>query len=153
MSAILSDLSDLIEAAEEAAIWMQEATVPNEVNGALRKLQKISRRAKKHLESQKRSGYLVLVELGDGRSRITATVESGEKYLSRSGIASLGVDAEVIYSAEIGDLEEGRRKLKERLDQEEWAGHGMTWCQLPREALIAIIKEVAESVGARPEGV
>jgi hypothetical protein len=145
-------MSDLIDAAEEAAVWMEEATVPNEVNSTLRKLQSAIKKGKKHLESQKRSGHLVLIELGDGRRRITATVESGDKYLSRSGIASLGVDAEVIYSAAVGDLEEARRALKETLEKEEWAGHGMTWCELSRDDLVAAIKAVAESVGVRPEG-
>jgi hypothetical protein len=145
-------MSDLIDAAEEAATWMKDATAPNEVNGVLRKLQSAIKKAKKDLESQKRSGYLVLVELGDGRRRITATVESGNKYLSRSGIASLGIDAEVVYSAEVGDLEEARRGLKEALEKQEWAGHGMTWSELSRQDLIAAIQVVAESVGERPEG-
>lgn len=135
-------IKDLIGAAKEAVKWMKEATVPNEVNGPMRRLQKEIKRVEQLQEAEKPSGYLLLLERGDGKKRITATIESDGKYLSRVGWAALGVDAEVTYSAEVSDLDQARESLKTVLPKEQWFGQGMTWSESSRRDLIAAIKKV-----------
>jgi hypothetical protein len=142
-------VKELVRAAKRAAVWMKDATTPNEINKPLALLVAAIQKAEQEQEAGNRSGYLVLVELGDGRKRITATVETGDKYLSRSGMASMGVDAEVTYSAEVGDLDQARETLRTVLQQEQWSGQGMTWAELSRQDLIAVIKNVSAIVNSR----
>lgn len=139
-------IKELIGAAKDAARWMKGATVPNELNNPLRRLETAIKRAEQSQENGKSSGYLLLLELSDGRKRITATVESGDKYLSRSGWAALGVDAEVTYCAEVPDLEQAREALRAVLQDEQWAGQGMTWSDLSSRDLITAIKKVEKIV-------
>jgi hypothetical protein len=144
-------VKDLIDAAEAAVVWWYGDDISDDPGCVIVQLHNAVQKLKARGETDIRTGYLVLVELSDGRKRITATVESGDKYLSRSGIASLGVDAEVVYSAEVEDLDQAREGLRIILKQEQWAGHGMTWCESPREELIAAIQTVAEGVNNHKE--
>ena len=144
-------IKELISAAKGAAEWMREATPPNELNRPLRTLEAAIKRADELREEQKSSGYLLLLELADGRKRITATVESGDKYLSRAGWAALGVEAEVTYSAEVPDLDHARETLRTVLQEEQWRGQGMTWAELSRKDLLAAIKKVEAIVKGVPQ--
>jgi hypothetical protein len=142
-------IKDLVGAAKSAAEWMRKATPPGELNKPLRTLETAIKKAEQSQETEKSSGYLLLVELSDGRKRITATVESADKYPSRTGWASLGVEAEVTYSAEVSDLEQARETLRAVLQEEQWSGQGMTWTELSRKDLIAAIKKVIAIIGKR----
>jgi hypothetical protein len=142
-------IKDLISAAKGGAEWMRKATPPGELNKPLRTLEAAIKKAEQSQETEKSSGCLLLLELSDGRKRITATVESADKYLSRAGWAALGVEAEVTYSAEVPDLEQARETLRAVLQEEQWRGQGMTWTELSRKDLIAAIKKVVSIVNKR----
>ncbi len=136
-------IRELISAAKGAAEWMQKATPPGELNRPLRILESAIKKAEQVREEEKTSGYLLLLELGDGRKRITVTVETADRYLSRAGWAALGVDADVTYSAEVPDLDHARETLRTVLQEEQWRGQGMTWTsELSRRDLIEAIKKV-----------
>jgi hypothetical protein len=139
-------IKELIGAAKSAARWMREATPPGELNKPLRTLEAAIKRAEQSRETQRSSGSLLLLELPDGRKRITATVESADKYLSRAGWNALGVEAEVAYSAEVPDLEQARETLRAVLQEEQWRGQGMTWTDLSEKDLITAIKKVVAVV-------
>lgn len=143
-------IKDLISAAKDASKWMQGATPPGELNKPLRALTAAIRKAEQ-LKGQEEipSGYLLLLQRGDGLRRITATVETGEKYLSRVGWAALGVDAEVIYAAEIPNLERARETLKAVLREKRYRGQGMEWTETPKQDLIAVIKKVKAVVNGQ----
>jgi hypothetical protein len=133
-------IKDLIATAKEASRWIKDATPPGELNKLPRKLDAAIKRAEQ-LGGEKSSGHLLLLQRGDGLRRITATVETGDKYLSRVGWTALGVEAEVIYAAEVSDLEWARETLKTMMPDGH-RGQGMEWAETPKADLIATIKKV-----------
>lgn len=139
-------VKELIKAAEEAVEWMKEATCPNELNSVLRTLQSAIEKAKNEEKNKIRTGYLLLIEHRDGRKRITATVECPENYISRVGWASAGVEASVMYSEEVKDLNWARDDLRVLLPDERWRAGGMDWSDTSKEDLIAAMKAIAESI-------
>lgn len=139
-------VKELVCAAENAVVWMEAATCPNELNPDLQRLQAAIKKIKDEDRTGIRTGYLLLVELADGRRRITATVEAADKYLSRAGWKSTGIEAEVIHWEEVNDLKWARDDLKTLLPEEPWGGQGMEWSDSSREDLIAAMRTVAESV-------
>lgn len=143
-------IRDLISAAKNASRWMREATPPGELNRPLRTLDAAIKKAEHLREEEKTSGYLLVLQRGDGLRRITATVETGEKYISRVGWAALGVDAEVVYAAEVPNLAHAREALKTVLQEKRYRGQGMEWTETPKQDLVAAIKKVKAIVnGAR----
>lgn len=142
-------IKDLIDAAKGAAKWMREATPPGELNRPLRVLDTAIKKAEQlKKEEEKTSGYLLVLQRGDGLRRITATVETGEKYISRVGWAALGVDAEVVHAAEVPNLERAREALKTVLQEKRYRGQGMEWTETPKQDLIAAIKKVRAIVNS-----
>lgn len=139
-------VKELVQAAQQAAMWMEAATCPNELNLQLRELEAAIKKVKDEEKTGIRTGYLHLVELADGRRRITATVESRENYFSRAGWAPVGIEASITYSEEVNDLTWARDDLRTLLPEERWGGQGMQWSDSPRHELIAAMQAVAESV-------
>lgn len=136
---------ELVDAADEAVIWIEGAALPNEPDPAHR-LRTAVEKVRIEDKTGIRTGYLLLIERADGLRRITATVASGGEYISRTGWAALGVDAEVVHEAEVNNLKWARDDLKTIFESEQWTSHGMLWSDMPREELIAAIQTVAESV-------
>jgi hypothetical protein len=135
---------ELISAAKDSADWMRKATPPGELNRPLRVLESAIKKAEQQREEEKASGYLLLIELGDGRKRITVTVETPERYPSRAGWAQLDFDFDITYSAEVPDLDHARETLRTVLQEEQWRGQGMTWtAELSRGDLKTAIDKVA----------
>jgi hypothetical protein len=141
---------ELISAAENTVRFMESFTTPrsDEFNAVCNNLKDAVIKVK---TEEKRPGSLVLVELGDGRRRITATVETADKYLSRAGWKNLHVQATIVYSQEVPDLESARKALKRTLKLDtNTRGQGMDWCQLSRADLTAVITKVVNEVSAQP---
>lgn len=140
-------IKELIKSAEKAVRWMNEATMPNEINDEARALKKAIASAKAELKKT-RKGYLVLVAIpGIGR-RITVTVEQGDRYLKRSGLESAGVKASVLKWIEVSDIHEARRALKEEIDEEYFVGMGMGWSDIR----VAKLKDIMNTVANRANG-
>jgi hypothetical protein len=112
------------------------------------KLQVLVNRVKKLEKSKPRSGSLLLIEREDNNlRRITATVESGDRYLNRTGWKSLKVPAQVTYSTTTNNLAKAREGLRVGLQNQriQLAGNGMEWADVPKEELISIIESVARA--------
>lgn len=139
-------LKELLSAARWAVEWMKGATLPNEANPTLERLEAAIRKAEQSEKAEIRTGYLLLVELADGRRRITATVATPDEYMARTGWSQLDVQAEVAYSEEVKDLTWARDDLKVLLPDARWTAAGMQWSDFPREDLIAAMCTIAESV-------
>jgi hypothetical protein len=139
-------IKELVQAAEAAVAWMEDATCPNEVNSVARALRTAIQNVKDSDKTGIRTGYLLLVELPSGLRRVTITVAPPDQYIKRAGWSHLGTGAEVTYSEEVNDLTWARDDLKTILPDEKWSGAGMEWSDLPKDDLLAAMKTVAESV-------
>lgn len=139
-------VKELVQAAEEAIGWVKDLTLPNELNPSFHRLQAAIDQVKGADKTEIETGYLLLIEIPDGRRRITATVSPPEGYLSRAGWKAAGHKGEVVYSEEVNDLEWARDDLPTILPDEKWGAKGMRWSETSKEDLIAAMQTVAESV-------
>src|SRR5262245_3346287 len=105
-------VKELVQAAEEAVSCGGGLTRAKELTPKLHRLQSAIRKVRDEEKAGIRTGFLHLIELADGRKRITATVESRENYFSRAGWAPAGIEASITYSEEVKDLEWARDDLR-----------------------------------------
>jgi hypothetical protein len=136
-------VQELLAAAKEAAQWIYKAMMPNEVNEAHRRLWRAIKAVETELNDEQ-PGYLLILEKPNKGRRITATVECGDRYLSRTGWEALGTDVSVIYERKVNSLEKAREELKQRGKSERFTASGMKWTDTDTSTLTKLVDAAAD---------
>jgi hypothetical protein len=131
-------VQELLDRTKEAAAWIHKNSDKGETKDMLRRLWSAVRSIEGEF-GEDRAGFALLVEVPKRGRRITITVEEPNRYLSRVGWESAGVDAEVTYSREVKSITAARERLRQSCPNEHFSATGMEWSQTPPKALMKAI--------------